>query len=525
MKRAGLTCVATSAVWIGLLAGCSSQHEGQQHALTAESRLRVADAAEASGDKQTALSMYAAAANDSPNDTQMQLRSAEGLARNGNLEDASAILTRRLKATPHDADLQRTLGAIQVMSGEQARAILTFTDVLASKPDDVKAMVNKAVALDLLHKHDLAQDLYRKALAETPDDLTINNDLALSLLLSGHQEEARLTMLPFREASNLPERIKTNMGIVDAAAGHSAEAREFLGSRIAAGDLASLTQAISMQGSGFQPDANRRSVAHGPLTDPAFVHPEPVAVRVEPVGAAKVPATARATAVIVPVEPIAPHAAPASAPALPVVYRVEPVAPAIQPIAASVERHQEPVLVLRPLQEQRPVRASSSVASPSVASPSVVSSSVAQTEPPASSAASPNQPAPDAKPVTPLAARIASSVPPPPLLAVRGETTIAGAASVGAHAPLQEDLIPRNVRAAHVEPTAATRSLVQEPLAPPDATIVRADAVASFRRPLQEQATAVREPTIQPETPPVPQRPLQEQAAGAVASVVGSPSR
>ena len=86
MKWSGLTCVAASAAWIGLLAGCSPQRDGQARGLTSESRLRVADAAEASGDRQTALSMYAAAANDAPNDTPTQLHSAQGMARNGGLE-------------------------------------------------------------------------------------------------------------------------------------------------------------------------------------------------------------------------------------------------------------------------------------------------------------------------------------------------------------------------------------------------------------------------------------------------------
>lgn len=267
MKQIKLTSVTVAAACTWLLAGCSGQHQGSQHSMGAEARLRVADAAEASGDRQTALSMYAASSNDAPNDTTVQLRAAEGMARNGGLQDASTLLSRRLQATPNDPELLRTQGAIQVMAGEPGKAVLTLSAVLAKKPDDVKALANKAVALDMLHKHAEAQVLYRQALAVEPSDIAISNDLALSLLLSGRREEARDTLAPFRDVPNLPERVAVNLGILDAASGHSSEARQSLGSRIGASDLASLTQAISMQTGGFQPDENSRIVSHGALPE------------------------------------------------------------------------------------------------------------------------------------------------------------------------------------------------------------------------------------------------------------------
>lgn len=496
MKWVGLTCVATSAAWIGLLAGCSPQHDGQQHGLTSESRLRVADAAEASGDRQTALSMYAAAANDAPNDTPTQLRSAEGLARNGGLEDASAVLTRRLKTTPHDADLQRTLGAIQVMAGEPARAIVTLSGVLAAKPNDTTALVNKAVALDILHKHDEAQGLYRTALLQSPDDLTISNDLALSLLLSGQREEARLTMLPFRDAPNLPERIRTNLGILDAANGHSAEARQLLGSRIGAGDLASLTQAISMQGAGFQPDAGRRIVSRGILTEPVSARAELLVARAAPLAVRAEPAAPQAELVAVHFEPTAARTR--------VVARMEPAGASAEPIA----RRDEPVVLHRPLQEQLAAHADLPV------SP----------EPPlgVSRAAPPLQTVADAKPVPPSAVPVVLPVPRPSLPAVRAETAAARGAAMESRGPLQEDFIPQNVPAARVDVVAVPRSLVQEPLAPPEEAAVHADAPSQSHRPLQERVTQSPDPAVQRDTPTALLRPLQEQPTNIAGIAIGS---
>jgi Flp pilus assembly protein TadD len=246
VARRKLEIVLTGAAACWLLAGCSAKlGDREDQSLTAASRLDVAEAAEESGDKQTAVSMYLAAAAQAPADTPVQLRCAEGLARNGKLEDAEGLLARRIKSGTRDMDVQRTLGAVQVMAGKPAQAIQTLSLVLASKPDDVKALVDKAVALDMLHRHDEAQRLYRHALGLAPQDPTICNDLALSLLLSGQAAAGAQVLAPFRESPGLQERIRTNLGIIDAASGRAADARALLGTRIDAADLATLTQAIN----------------------------------------------------------------------------------------------------------------------------------------------------------------------------------------------------------------------------------------------------------------------------------------
>jgi Flp pilus assembly protein TadD len=238
--------VLTSLAACWLLAGCATKPvDGQDHALSVSSRLHLADAAEASGDKQTAVSMYLAAANDAPADSAIQLRCAEGLARNGRLEDAEGLVVRRLKSAPKDMDLLRTLGAIQVMTGKPQDALQTLSGVLASKPDDVSALTDKAVALDILRRHDEAQALYRQALGLSPQDATISNDFALSLLLSGQAAAGAQVLAPFRERLGLPERIRTNLGIMDAASGRAEDAHALLGTHIEPADLAKLTEAIN----------------------------------------------------------------------------------------------------------------------------------------------------------------------------------------------------------------------------------------------------------------------------------------
>jgi Flp pilus assembly protein TadD len=249
MGRGAFKTWLAVAALAGLLAGCGAhQADSPRTGMNAEARLRVADAAEASGDHGMAVSMFTAAAELAPNDTAVQLRCAEGLTRNGQPADAMMLLNKRLQADPRQPDALRTLGAIQVMTDHPAEAVQTLAKVLKQNPNDVKALTDTAVALDLLHQHDQAQALYRKALDGAPDDLAVRNDLALSLLLSRRPEEARQVLLPLRDMAGLPERIRINLGIADAASGHLAEAEPLLHGQVDDAGIALLTRAIDRQG-------------------------------------------------------------------------------------------------------------------------------------------------------------------------------------------------------------------------------------------------------------------------------------
>jgi Flp pilus assembly protein TadD len=243
-----------------LLAACASREGQAPSSVGPESRLRVAEAAEAAGERDMAVSMYMDAANAAPADDATVIKAAQGLARNGSPQSAIALLARRLKAEPGNTGLLRTLGGIQVLSGDPESAEQTLSAVLARDPDDDKAMVDKAIGLDLLHRHGEAQALYRQALARTPGDAVASNDLALSLLLSGRPGEARAVLGPFADETGLPSRIRINLGIMDAADGRPSEARDLIGSHIRTRDLSALTRAAA----GNRPTTRSSMIDLGP---------------------------------------------------------------------------------------------------------------------------------------------------------------------------------------------------------------------------------------------------------------------
>lgn len=205
------------------LAACATMgHEGPT--LNSQARLRVAQAAEQSGDYALADSMYAEAAAQDPTSASAQLQYANALLREGKVAEARELLTRRMTSVSDRRELEAGLAAMDVLTGDAASALTAYNELLAARPGDLSWTVDKAVALDLLGRHEEAQPLYRRALRALPNDPVVTTDLALSLALSGKTAAARALVTPLRDAANLSPRVQNNIDVVLAASGRAGEA-------------------------------------------------------------------------------------------------------------------------------------------------------------------------------------------------------------------------------------------------------------------------------------------------------------
>jgi Flp pilus assembly protein TadD len=235
------------------LTACTSINAQRQPTLNAEARLQVAEAADASGDSELAMSMYTAAAVSEPGNIDLQLRCADGLVRRGRTSDARQLLAEGLRARPGQPDLMRALALIDLVVGQLPQAIAELDQVLAANPGDVRAQVDKAVALDLQGHHAAAQAIYHAVLTNSPNDAAARNDLAVSLMLEGRTHQALEALAPMQDADSSPQRLKVNLGILYAATGNIERSRQLLGDRVSNGELLALTQALastSKEGSG-----------------------------------------------------------------------------------------------------------------------------------------------------------------------------------------------------------------------------------------------------------------------------------
>jgi Flp pilus assembly protein TadD len=227
-----------------VLAACASIGPKHRTALTAEAALQVAAEAEAAGNNELAMSMYAEAAAREPGNVELQLRCADALARSGKISQARQLITERLHARPGDPELMRALALIDLITGESKQAITGLDRVLATNPGDLRALVDKAIALDLEGQHIAAQSIYREVLVREPNDPATINDLAVSLMLEGRTGQALETLASLQQTDNLPQRVKVNLGLLYAATGHPEQSRQLLGDRVKDNDLSALARAL-----------------------------------------------------------------------------------------------------------------------------------------------------------------------------------------------------------------------------------------------------------------------------------------
>jgi len=204
-----------------LVSACATMPGPQEPTLGGEARVRVAQAAEESGDFPLADSMYAQASAEEPTNASVQLSYADVLLRQGKINEARDLLLRHIKTVSDPRELQAGLAAIYVLTGDAASALAEYDKLLAASPDDTRMVVDKAITLDLLGRHDEAQALYRRALYASPDDAVLISDFALSLVLSGKTQEATALVAPLRDADNMLPRVRNNIDVVLAASGKS----------------------------------------------------------------------------------------------------------------------------------------------------------------------------------------------------------------------------------------------------------------------------------------------------------------
>lgn len=211
-----------------------------QHAahgpLDTTDRLRVAQAAADSGNPALAASLYLRALSDPALNTTQRIRAADMLVAMGHAGSAEAALNERLHASPvldsaDEAALRRALARLHIVAGQPSQALLECDALLARDRGDQAAIVDKGVALDLLGRHEEAQALYRQALEKAPDDAAVRSDLALSVALQGRISEAQAVAAPLQARPDLPDRVKTDLGLLYAAGNDPGNAASWLDGR------------------------------------------------------------------------------------------------------------------------------------------------------------------------------------------------------------------------------------------------------------------------------------------------------
>ncbi len=206
------------------LASCAAQ---PQTSGTAAGKLKVADAALQGGDPDMALHVADAVLAHDPTDVEALVREGDALTALGREDEAALSYQHALALRPGSKEARIGLGRIRLKT-DPAEAERLFAEVVEAHPNDVPALVDRGIALDLQGRHQAAAASYRAALAVQPDDTAAEVNLALSLALAGHARQAVAMLQPLAESGTASRRVQDDLAVALAMSGQTEAASDVL---------------------------------------------------------------------------------------------------------------------------------------------------------------------------------------------------------------------------------------------------------------------------------------------------------
>lgn len=309
-----------------LLAACAGDQRGPAGTATATpAQLRVIAASAGMPIGDPALSSLRRAAIDNPSDPVTQARFGAALARAGEIAAAEDVILGAMVTNQDHPALLNQLGRLRLRSGSPEVALALF-DRAAPLDRGHESLEGRGIALDLLGRHEEAQDAYRAALVVAPREASVQNNLAMSLLLTGRATEALALLEPLAGRRDVPARVANNLAVARGMAG-SASGSDPAPLAEAAANLRTLVGAAPPRPPGGETLLAAPRLPAATFATAVAPAPEPTPVQV---------AAAEPPALALPVAQLAPEPAPAR----PLVVASLPVVP--RPAPPLVESLAEP---------------------------------------------------------------------------------------------------------------------------------------------------------------------------------------
>jgi Flp pilus assembly protein TadD len=183
LTLAGCAQPGTATGYVGTVA------EEQTPAKTHAALMRAGDATRASGDLASAVAFYRRAHALTPENATALVRLGETLASLGAPNEAAEAFRAAVERDPKDPDAHRGLGNAMLALYQPQIAIQSFNAANALKPD-ARCYNGIGVANDMIGGHRAAQVAYQQGLQLAGGNLQLQNNFALSLMLSGDYPEA-----------------------------------------------------------------------------------------------------------------------------------------------------------------------------------------------------------------------------------------------------------------------------------------------------------------------------------------------
>ena len=209
----------------GLLQSRPSDHvEGKPESGKVNALVRVADTTAAAWDMASAIQMYRNAYRIDPFNSDVSERLGEALLRVGEFDDAVEVFGKAARGggTP-GAHIGMAKALIAL---DQPRAAITHLEAALKISESPRVYNIMGVAYDLIGDHGAAQAYYRTGLDISAGNLNLQNNLGLSLSVSGRHDEAISVLRRSAASPRAQARNRLNLALAYGMAGQMEAAAE-----------------------------------------------------------------------------------------------------------------------------------------------------------------------------------------------------------------------------------------------------------------------------------------------------------
>lgn len=163
-----------------------------------------------------------------PTNVPLALAYAQSLDQLAQKQSQVQVLRTSASQTRNNAAAQSVLGRAQMAAGDIAGANETLARAVELNPADVQALSALGATLDQQTKHSEAREKYQAALAVSPNNMGIVNNMAMSFALQGKLPEAEqlLRKAAAHPSSKMVPRIRQNLALVIGLQGRFDEAKQ-----------------------------------------------------------------------------------------------------------------------------------------------------------------------------------------------------------------------------------------------------------------------------------------------------------
>lgn len=191
----------------------------------AASLARVAESSLASGDLSTAAGLFRQAHTLEPENAKYLVGLAKTLAKLGQFEEAAEAFNLATQRDPNNVDAKHGYGNALIALDRPNTALSQFEAALALR-EEARTYNGIGVCYDMMGDYVAAQAHYRTGLVLEPGNLSIRNNLALSLAVTGAYDEAIAILRRAITDPRASARHRLNLALVYGLAGQSAAAAE-----------------------------------------------------------------------------------------------------------------------------------------------------------------------------------------------------------------------------------------------------------------------------------------------------------